>query len=134
MTETFTAAQKMAYAIKRAELAHAYTAAVLDDIKAAAAALEDAVTMPKAVADAADVLIGEFLWVDYEPRMIYFEGEGDDGTEYGEEMRREGDKLEAARAIYVDWRAAHEAAADAANVPEGKDGWEEFQPTFPFGN
>jgi hypothetical protein len=90
-----TAAEKLAEAVEQAGLAYefspgSYTASALRACLVAKAALDGAVVMPKAVFDAADVLIGEFIIFHYR-------------------RQRDDRDLEAAVQLYEEWRRAHAA-------------------------
>jgi len=87
--------QELRNALRQLAEARVRIGYTIEPPRPAAAALDGAVSMPKEIADAAVVLIGELLDPDYDPRM---EADGDD------ESAEAADQLEAARALYVEWR------------------------------
>jgi len=131
--------EKVAEAVEQAGLAYqfspgSYTMSALQSCLAAIAALDGVVVMPKDVYDVAEILIGDYLWNDYDEAIKCLRGEDDDAA---------ADKLEAAAELYREkWLMTRPdepaAALDSCNgVQEGEaadedadedeDGWKDFQ-------
>ncbi len=117
-----TVTGKVAEAVEQAGLAYqfspgSYTMSALQSCLAAMAALDGAVVMPKEVADAADVLMGDYLWNDYDEAIKYLRGEDDDAA---------ADKLEAAAELYTrKWLSTHPDEPDETPDLFGETGGEE---------
>jgi hypothetical protein len=94
-----TVTEKIAEAVKQASLAYEFspigvinhTYSTLQACLAAAAALDGVVVIPKEVYGAAEILIGDYLWNDYDEAIKCLRGEDDDAA---------ADKLEVAAELY----------------------------------
>lgn len=95
-----TVTGKMAEAVEQAGLAYefspgSYTMSALQACLAAKSALDGVVVMPKEVADAAYVLIADYLWNHYDANVEYLRG-----RDYDDAAVAIADTLEAAAELY----------------------------------